>query len=198
MNHKKIKNQIQTLIQKYEGKDNLKKKASEFISKIFEPKEEDQDKILEGFEPHTVALDISMLHVDNILNACLQNYDENSNKFSNSLCNILQRFSHELITEVSEGFNDGIVGVEEFLRLKLRNYISKVSGPENSVILIDVLWANLWKKITNKKENVPAISETEEKLLKEISETLETDQSNPPRTLFSEAYLRGDLSFQEK
>jgi len=133
--------------------DNFAEKVSSMIGKIFELDEDQKKLAIEGFEPNTVAIDVSIPHVIKLIDASLSSYDNSQNKYSEEVTKIFRSLAKDLLTEISEGFNQGISDLQLILRDKFSRYISSAVGEDTASLFRGMLWPNLWKKIESLKDS---------------------------------------------
>ncbi len=129
--------------------EDLVQSTAKSLSKAFEVPEEFQNKIMEGFEPHTVAEEISIDHLASIFKTILSEYPP-PQKFSDALANNFKSYIRELISEVSEGLYGGTDDFQIILKTYLQKELSNMAG--NSLegmegMMMAFLWPQLWQKI---------------------------------------------------
>lgn len=109
---------------------------------------------MEGFEPNTVAAELSTPHLSKIIESSLKTYDNSSSiKYSNELVSHFKHLTKEVLTEVGEGFHNGFADLQLILRTKFSSYIAGLVGAETAEMFMGLLWPNLWKKIESLKDS---------------------------------------------
>ena len=99
--------------------------------------------VMEGFEPHTVATEILENHLTGIFDVIEQpNYDQE--KFSSLIVNRFMKMLQELLSEISEGFYDGIEGLEKVYKASFRQHVIQSFGPEMGAILNEMAPQMTW------------------------------------------------------
>jgi len=129
--------------------ESLAKDSAKTFAKFFEVTEENQGRVLEGFEPQTVAEEISAKHLQKVFATVLQDYAP-PQKFSDALVSDFKAYIKELFSEVSEGLNDGITDLEQILKTKLLKELSTMGGGSlggMEGLLMTMVWPNLWGRI---------------------------------------------------
>jgi len=129
--------------------ESLAKDSAKTFAKFFEVTEENQSRVLEGFEPQTVAEEISAKHLQKVFATVLKDYAP-PQKFSDALVSDFKAYIKELFAEVSEGLNDGITDLEQILKTKLMKELATMGGGSlggMEGLLMTMVWPNLWGRI---------------------------------------------------
>ena len=125
--------------------EELCKVSAKTFAKIFEIREEHQNKVMEGFEPQTVAEEVSTKHLAIIFQTILKDYSP-TEKFSDAFTTDFKAYVKELLAEVSEGFYDGMNGVEVILKEKLKREIANMAAGMEG-LFISLVWPQIWQKV---------------------------------------------------
>ena len=138
--------------------EELSKVSAKTFAKVFEIREEHQNKVMEGFEPQTVAEEVSVKHLALIFQTILKDYPP-TEKFSDAFSADFKAYVRELLAEVSEGFYDGMNGVEIILKEKLKREIANIAGGMEG-LFIGLVWPQIWQKILSlsNQNNQAAVS----------------------------------------
>lgn len=129
--------------------DELVKSTAKTFSKAFEVTEENQNRVMEGFEPQTVAEDISIKHLEILFKTILRDYPP-SEKFSDAFVRDFKAYVRELMAEVSEGLYGGLDDLQVLLKEKFRKEINNLAG--NALegmegMIFGLVWPNLWQRV---------------------------------------------------
>lgn len=100
---------------------------------------------MEGFEPHTVAEEISTKHFIGLIDAILKDYLP-PHKFSDAFVNLIKIYVRELITEITEGLYDGMNDFELIVKERFKNEVSNMA-PGMEGMVMGMVWPQLWQKV---------------------------------------------------
>lgn len=129
--------------------EELAKSSAKTFAKAFEVAPSHQNRVMEGFEPQTVAEEISIKHLEIIFKTILRDYSP-SEKFSEAFVGDFKAYIRELMSEVSEGLYGGIDDFQFLLKEKLKRELTNMLG--NSLegmegMLFGLVWPNLWQRV---------------------------------------------------
>ena len=104
---------------------------------------------MEGFEPQTVAEEVTAKHLQTIFATVLKDYAP-PQKFSDALVADFKAYIKELFSEVSDGLENGIDDLEQILKARLLRELSTMGGGSlggMEGLLMGMVWPNLWQRI---------------------------------------------------
>lgn len=135
----------------------MAKSCAKAFSKFLVPGEEHQSRVMEGFEPQTVAEEVSAQHFVTIIDTILKDYAP-PQKFSDAFARDFKAYIKELFGEVSEGLYDGVNDLEQILKSRLQREISNVNAGGMEGMLISMVWPQIWQKILRIYQGEPAVN----------------------------------------
>ena len=130
----------------------LKEKFAGDFQLSFEKILNEQDseiKIYEGFLPQTTVRTVVDRNFDTIIDVILKDYTpESSPTFGEAYAQVFKSYIGEMAYEMSEGFENGLNGLQILIRRYNREYIMRTSNNEQMASMADSMFGRtIWNKV---------------------------------------------------
>jgi len=152
--HTQIREKIKALLEKENNNhEELKKKIAQDFEKgflYFNYEQNPDVQLHEGFLPSKVVYDVINRNYDSIMDIILRDYTADSNpQFGQAYAEVFKCFMGEMAYELSEGFVNGLNGLQIMIRKCSIDYIMKVTGGNEAMAgMADTLFGRtVWDKI---------------------------------------------------
>jgi DNA-binding ferritin-like protein (Dps family) len=214
-----IKQGYTKLLAKYKGnRKELEKQLAQRISNFFKVPVTMNDLVFEGFEPQTVAQEILESHLPNVIDI-IERENYGNERFSALIGRELTKMVQKIMVDVSEGYCDGLDGLQKVYKAVIKEELHKLVGIEIGNILFEIFqkmgWEIMMKAYNAKLDKVSANQEEtkmqivesnrltpeEEQVIEELSKVLEEDDPKfaaYDNIKFSKTYEKGDINYEEK